>query len=139
MSLKDRIKADRIEAMRSGDKPRKAILDYILGIVQTSEKSAGMVPGVDPSESVILSYLKSARAEIAAESPKADEYAAEIAILSEYLPQPLVGAELDAEIHAIAETGVMAKGLIIKALKAKHGARVDGKQVGEILTGLGYK
>lgn len=139
MLLKDRIKADRIGAMKSGDKARKAILDYILGIVQTQEKASGANPDADPTEAVILSYIKSVKAEIAGGSPKAAEYEAEIAILKEYLPQPLEGSELEAEIQAIADQGVTSKGLIIKALKEKFGARVDGKSVGERLSALGYK
>jgi uncharacterized protein YqeY len=137
--LKDRIKADRITAMKSGDKARKAILDYILGIVQTQEKAPGANPDIDPTEAVILSYIKSVKAEIAQGSPKSAEYEAEIAILSEYLPKPLEGPELETEIQAITATGITKKGLIIKALKEKHGARVDGKAVGDLLSKLGYQ
>jgi uncharacterized protein YqeY len=139
MQLKDRIKADRIAAMKSGDKARKAILDYILGIVQTQEKASGADPNADPTEAVMLSYIKSVKAEIAGGSPKSAEFEAEIAILAEYLPQPLVGEELRSEIQAIVDTGVTKKGLIIKALKEKHGARVDGKATGDLLGQLGYQ
>jgi uncharacterized protein YqeY len=137
--LKDRIAADRIAAMKSGDKPRKAILDYILGIVQTQSKAPGVAADYDPTEAVILSYIKSAKQEIASGSPKAAEFEAELAILAEYLPQPLVGEELRREIALIADSGVTKKGLIIKALKEKHGARVDGKATGELLSELGFQ
>jgi uncharacterized protein YqeY len=141
MDIKAQIQRDRIEAMKTGQSERKATLDYILGEIQKKEKDPSAKG--DIAASVIAAYIKSLREFI--EQHKADKpeicakYEAEIAMLQAYLPRQLSEAELRAEIEALRATGLDKKGLIMKALKEKHGTAVDGKMATTLLDQMGIK
>jgi len=141
MDIKAQIQRDRIEAMKTGQSEKKATLDYILGEIQKKEKDPSAKG--DIAASVIAAYIKSLREFI--EQHKADKpeicakYEAEIAMLQAYLPRQLSEAELRAEIEALRATGLDKKGLIMKALKEKHGTAVDGKMAATLLDQMGIK
>lgn len=141
MDIKAQIQRDRIEAMKTGQSEKKATLDYILGEIQKKEKDPSAKG--DIAASVIAAYIKSLREFI--EQHKADKpeicakYEAEIAMLQAYLPRQLSEAELRAEIEALRATGLDKKGLIMKALKEKHGTAVDGKMATTLLDQMGIK
>lgn len=141
MDIKAQIQRDRIEAMKTGQSEKKATLDYILGEIQKKEKDPSAKG--DIAASVIAAYIKSLREFI--EQHKADKpeicakYETEIAMLQAYLPRQLSEAELRAEIEALRATGLDKKGLIMKALKEKHGTAVDGKMAATLLDQMGIK
>lgn len=139
MDIKEQIQKDRIAAMKSRESDRKAVLDYVLGEIQKKEK--------DPSAkgdfgiAVIAAYTKSLRefidqhAEVRPE--EAAKYAREIEVLSAYMPKQLSTDELKAAIGEIQASGESRKGMIMKQLKEKHGAAVDGKLAMTLLDQMG--
>lgn len=141
MSLKEQIQKDRIAAMKNRDSLRKNVLDYILGQVQTREK--------DPKESgdittaVIVAYLKSLKDFIEqhgeTRKEQADAYRAEISVLEEYLPKQLTVEDIKAEVNVLQDSGVTVKGLIMKNLKEKFGAALDGRLAAKTLDEMGVK
>ncbi|AXA34895.1 MAG: hypothetical protein D6691_12665 [Candidatus Hydrogenedentota bacterium] len=141
MDIKTQIQKDRIEALKLGQTQRKATLDYILGEIQKKEKDPNAKG--DVAVAVIKAYIKSLREFIDAHRSERPEvcrqYEEEIELLTNYLPRQLSEAELRAEIEALRASGVEKKGLIIKALKEKHGAAVDGKLASEILDSMGIR
>jgi uncharacterized protein len=141
MDIKSQIQKDRIAALKAGQSERKATLDYILGEIQKKEKDPSAKG--DFAVAVISAYLKSLREFIeqhgAARPAESDKYKAEIALLEVYLPKQLSDEELHAEVESIIAGGETRKGLIMKALKEKHGAAVDGKRATTILDQMGIK
>mgnify|MGYP001358195717 CR=1 FL=1 len=141
MDIKAHIQKDRIEAMKAGQLERKATLDYVLGEIQKKEKDPGAKG--DIATAVISSYLKSLReliAQVGTERPEqAAKYQAEVDLLMAYLPKQLSDDEIRAEAEAIRATGEERKGVVMKALKEKHGAALDGRRAIAVLEAMGFK
>lgn len=139
MDIKAEIQKDRIAAMKAGDSERKGVLDYILGEIQKKEKDPN--PKADIGTSVITAYLKSLREFIeqygTARPDEAARYQREIEILSNYLPKQLSDEEIRAEAAAIQASGETRRGMIMKALKEKHGAALDGRRANQLLEEMG--
>jgi uncharacterized protein YqeY len=134
LTIRERIQKDRIAAMKSGDSDRKAVLDYILGELQKSDKDLSAKG--DTATAVIKAYVKSLKDFIAqhgtARPGEAAKYQKEIDILMDYLPRQLTDDEVRAEVRALLEAGVSAKGQIMAELKKRHGAALDGRRAAEI-------
>ena len=141
MDIKAQIQKDRIAALKSGQADRKATLDYILGEIHKKEKDPAAK--ADIATSVIVAYLKSLREFIdqhGGERPETcDKYRAEIALLEAYLPRQLSDDELQMAIKELCAAGTDKKGLVMKALKEKHGAAVDGRRAAALLDAMGIK
>ncbi len=141
MDIKAQIQRDRIAAMKAGEAERKATLDYILGEIQKKEKDPNAKG--DIAVAVISAYIKSLREFIEAHKASKPEvcakYEAEIAMLQEYLPRQLSAEEIRAEVEALRAAGIDKKGLIMKALKEKHGPAVDGKLAAAMIDSLGIR
>lgn len=133
-TIKEQIQKDRIAAMKARDSARKDVLDYILGELQKSEKDPSAKG--DKATAVIKAYVKSLKDFIdqhgTARPQEAQKYQGEIDILMAYLPRQLSDDEVRAEVKAIMEAGVTAKGLIMAELKKRHGAALDGRKAAEI-------
>lgn len=129
MSIKERIQKDRIAALKSGDRELKGLLDYILGELQKAEKDPSAKG--DRDTAVIQAYIKSQRDNIKEYSVSKPEEAQrlqkEIDTLMTYLPTQLTDDEIRAEIKTLIEQGTTSRGLIMAALKQKHGAALDGR------------
>jgi len=137
VGLKDRLEADVKEAMRAKDALRRDVLRMTLAEV----KNRGIeLVGKDLSEDDVLVVVQKAvkRREEAAEQydaggrPElAEKERAEAEILVGYLPKMLDADETRAAVQAIAvELGLTEKkqmGQLMKAVKERHGATVDGK------------
>lgn len=141
MDIKAQIQKDRIAAMKARESERKATLDYILGEIQKKEKDPNAKGEI--AVPVILAYVKSLRDFIeqhgAAYADQVAKFRFEIELLQQYLPKQLSDDELRAEIEGLRAAGQDKKGLVMKALKEKHGAAVDGKRAATILDELGIK
>ncbi len=141
MDIKAEIQKDRIAALRAGEGEKKATLDYILGEIQKKEKDPSAKG--DLATAVILAYVKALREFIAehgaTHAETAGKYANEIAQLEKYLPKQLGDDEIRSAARAIMDSGETRKGLVMKALKEKHGAALDGKRAATILDELGLK
>jgi hypothetical protein len=116
MGLKEHIQDDMKTAMRSGDKGRLATVRLIL------EKM-----GKQRRESIVQ-FEAGARSDLVAKE------AAELAIITSYLPAQLSQAELDTLINeAIAQTGAASikdMGKVMAQIKAKAQGRADMAAVG---------
>ena len=143
--LKDRLRADLTDAMKSQDKLRTATLRMLLAAVQTEEVSGKQARELSDAEVLkVLAresrkrteaaeiYTQNGRGELAAEEH------AEGRIIDEYLPTPLNDAEVaDVVNTAIAQVAeeigerpsVKQMGLVMKAATAIADGRADGSRI----------
>lgn len=145
--LKTRITDDVKTAMKAGEKERLGVLRMLTAEIKQRE----VVDAVEITDAVVIAAIeKMVKQRRDSESqfragnrPElADKEAAEIAVLTGYLPQALTQDELDALIaQAIAETGAAGgkdMGRVIAWLKPKVAGRADmGKLSGQIKARLG--
>jgi uncharacterized protein YqeY len=141
MDIKAQIQKDRIEAMKSRDADKKGVLDYILGEIQKKEKDPSAKG--DVAVASIVAYVKSLREFIdqhgATRPEEAAKYQKEIEVLAAYLPKQLSDDEIRAAITEIQASGESRKGMIMKALKEKHGAALEGRRATALLDEMGIK
>jgi uncharacterized protein YqeY len=141
MDIKSHIQKDRIAAMRAHEPEKKAVLDYILGEIQKKEKDPSAKG--DFAVASISAYVKSLREFIdqhgATRPDEAAKYRREIEILNAYLPRQLSDEEIKTAVAEIQSTGETRKGMIMKALKEKHGAALDGRRATALLDEMGIK
>ena len=146
MSLQDRIQTDITAAMRGGDTLRRDVLRMASNAAYSVEKR-NQRPLTDDEYLTVLTrevktrresveaFNKGGRAELAAKEQ------AEIDILSEYLPQALSDAEIDALVdQGIAATGAASArdlGKVMGGLAPRTRGRADGKVVsGKVASAL---
>jgi uncharacterized protein len=146
VSLRDRIQTDITAAMRGGDALRRDVLRMASNAAYNLEKRnqrpltddeylGVLTREVKTRRESVEAYEKGGRADLAAKEQ------AEIDILSEYLPQALSDAEVDALIdEAIAETGstnARDLGQVMGWLAPRTRGRADGKVVsGKVASAL---
>jgi uncharacterized protein len=139
MGLKERIQDDMKTAMRSGDKERLGTVRLILAAIKQREVDERIMlddvqvlavlekMGKQRRESMVQ-FESGARADLVAKE------AAELAIITAYLPTPLQEDELDALINeAITQTGASSikdMGKVMAQIKAKAQGRADMAAVG---------
>lgn len=143
--LKDRLRADLTDSMKSQDKLRTATLRMLLAAVQTEEVSGKQARELSDAEVLKLLarearkrteaaeiYTQNGRGELAAEEH------AEGRIIDEYLPTPLTDAEVaDVVNTAIAQVAeqigerpsAKQMGLVMKAATAIADGRADGTRI----------
>lgn len=145
--LKTRIAEDVKAAMKGGDKPRLGLLRMLSAELKQRE----VVESVELTDAVVIAVIekmlkqrRDSEAQFRAgdRAELADQEAFEIRVLSEYLPQQLSEAELDALLaQAIAETGAAGgkdMGKVIGWLKPKVQGRTDmGKLSARVKARLG--
>jgi len=143
--LKQRLRADLTDAMKSQDKLRTATLRMLLAAIQTEEVSGRQARELTDedvikvlareakkrSESAEI-YTQNGRGELAAEEH------AEARIIDEYLPTPLTDAEVvdvvDTAIAQVAEEigerpSVRNMGQVMKAANAIAAGKADGSRL----------
>jgi uncharacterized protein YqeY len=131
--------------MRSGDAVRRDALRMVLAAVQRAEKEGKHRLSDDEMVGVLAKELKvrnesvdSFRAGGRADLVAKEEAA--IAVVSEFLPQPLSEAELRALVNqAIEETGAASPrdmGKVMGWLSPRTRGRADGKVVSQLVTQL---
>jgi uncharacterized protein YqeY len=138
VSLRDRVQTDITAAMRGGDTLRRDVLRMASNAAYNVEKRnqkpltddeylAVLTREVKTRRESVEAYTNAGRPELAAREQ------AEIDILSEYLPQPLTEAEIDALVdEAIAATGASSArdmGKVMGWLAPRTRGRADGKVV----------
>ena len=143
--LKERLRSDLTEAMRSKDKLRTATLRMMLAAIQTEEVSGKQAKELSDDEILkVLAresrkrteaaeiYTQNGRGELAAEEH------AEGRIIDEYLPTPLTDAEVadvvDTAIAQVAEEigerpSVKQMGQVMKAANAIAAGKADGARL----------
>ena len=143
--LKERLRADLTDAMKSQDKLRTATLRMMLAAIQTEEVSGKQARELTDEDVIkVLAreskkrteaaeiYTQNGRGELAAEEH------AEGRIIDEYLPTPLTDAEVadvvDTAIAQVAEEigerpTVRQMGLVMKAANAIAAGKADGSRL----------
>ena len=145
MSLRDRLDDELKTAMRSGDAMRRDSLRMVLAAVQKAEKEGKHTLADDEMIGVFTRELKVRRESLEAfqgggRLDLAAHEEAAIAIITEFMPQPLTEAELRAMVEqAIAESGAATPrdmGKVMSLISPKVRGRADGKAVSQLVTQL---
>ena len=136
MTLRERLHDDTIAAMRSGDALRRDVLRMVQDAIYKTEKAKRVTLSEDEVLGVITHEVKTRRESVDAfrkggREDLAAKEEAEIAILSDYLPQQLTDDELRAMVEeAVAATGAASArdlGKVMGWLSPKIRGRADGK------------
>jgi uncharacterized protein YqeY len=149
--LKERIRTDLTEAMKSRDKLRTATLRMLLAAIQSEEVSGKQARELTDDDVLkVLTreakkrteaaeiYTQNGRGELAAEEH------AEGRIIDEYLPTPLTDAEVadvvDTALAQVAEEigerpSVRQMGLVMKAATAIAAGKADGARLSAAVKG----
>jgi len=143
--LKDRLKADKVAAMKARDQVARLALDMVLTAIQREEVAGDAARVLTDDEILkvltreVNSRRDSAEAYTLGRRPElAERELAEAEILQAYLPAALTEDELDAlvtEELALAAAGLGEKptmkqlGQVIKAVNARAQGRADGRTV----------
>lgn len=142
MSLLDKLSEDLKTAMKGGDKVRVETVRMLRGQLKDFRINQQHEPTADEEIALLVSAAKKRRESIeaygkAGRQDLADKEAAELAIISEYLPQGLTQDEVTAIITAaIAELGANGPGDVGKVMGKIMGqvkGRADGKLVQQLV------
>ena len=138
MTLRERLQDDTTAAMRSGDTLRRDVLRMVQNSIYNAEKSKRITMSDDDVIGVLTREVKTRRESVDAfrkggREDLAGKEEAEIAILTEYLPQALGEDELEALVReAIEATGASNArdlGKVMGWLSPRTRGRADGKVV----------
>jgi uncharacterized protein len=146
--MRDRLTAETKAALKAGDKQRLSALRLISAALQERDIAA-KAPIPDPDIPALLQKMIKQRRESlaiyekAGRSEQAQQEAAEIAVIEEFLPKQMSEAEAREAIAALVkEVGATTPkdmGKVMGALKERYAGRMDfGKasgQVKELLSG----
>jgi uncharacterized protein YqeY len=145
VSLRDRLDIELKAAMRSNDALRRDALRMVLAAVQRAEKEGKHRLADEEMLGVLARELKVRHESLDTfragdrEDLVAREVAA-IAVVSEFMPEPLSEAELRAVVEAaIAESGAASPrdiGKVMSILSPRTRGRADGKAVSQLVTQL---
>jgi uncharacterized protein YqeY len=128
--------------MRSGDALRRDVLRMAQNAAYTIEKRERRTLGDDELSAVLAKEVKTRRESVdafrkGAREDLAVKEEAEIAILSEYLPQQMTDDEIQALVdEAVGATGASSArdmGKVMGWLSPKTRGRADGKRVSELV------
>ena len=134
MSLKDQINDDMKAAMRARETERLATIRLLLAAIKQREVDDRVTLDDAAVTAVIDKMIKQrkdsiSQFETAGRSDLVEKEAAELAVLSAYMPQQLSEAEVAAEVQAaIAQTGAAGPqdmGKVMGVLKPKLAGRAD--------------
>ncbi len=143
MSLKDKITADIIAAMKAKDAQRLSVLRMAKAALMNEQNKRGADYQLTDEESTktLQSLVKQRKDSIeqftnAGRTELAEKEQAELAFLEDYLPQSATKEEIETAVaEAVQETGASSMkemGLVMKAAIAKlAGKTADGKLVSE--------
>ena len=140
MSTAERIEKDYLDAYKAKDKVRLGTLRLLKTAAKNLQVEL-MRPLTDADYmDVLLKQAKQRQDSIeqyaaANRSDLAEQEAAELAVLREYLPQPLTEEELldvvEKTVKPLLGEGMKAMGTAIQAIMAEYRGRVDGKAVSD--------
>ena len=141
MTLRERLQDDTTAAMRSGDALRRDTLRMVQNAVYNIEKAKKVTLTDDDILAVITRETKTRRESVEAfrkggREDLAAKEEAEIAILAEYLPEPLTEDDVRALVdQGIAETGAASARDLGKVM-GWISPRVRGRADGKVVSGL---
>jgi uncharacterized protein YqeY len=140
-TLRERIDADLKKAMLEKNEAARDALRLAKSELLNAEVAAGKPLSEDEATGVLVKSVKTRRDAIeefkaGGRSDLVEKEERELAILVPYLPKTLDAAETRAAIEALTkELGATTKkdmGRVMKELKTRHGASVDGKLASQI-------
>ena len=140
MGLKERLKSDLTEAIRSRDEVRAGTIRMALTSITNEEVSGKEARVLSDGEIITVLSREAKKRREAAEAyesagskERADREKQEGKVIAEYLPTQLTDAEIQEMITAaITETGVSGPsgmGQVMKVLSPKIAGRADGTKV----------
>ncbi len=138
MSLKERIKADIKEAMRAKDVTKRDTLRNLNAAIKQIEVDERRELNDSEVEAILSKYLKQREDALSQfkEAKREDLVAkeeSEIAIVKQYLPEPLSDDELKELVKKVANevgaTSMKDMGKVMGAIKKEVGSRADGSKV----------
>ena len=141
MTLRERLQDDTTAAMRSGDALRRDVLRMAQNSMYNIEKARKVTLSEDEVLGVLTREVKTRRESVEAfraggREDLATKEEAEIAILQDYLPQPLTEDELrtlvDEGVSATGASNARDLGKVMGWLSPRTRGRADGK----VLSGL---
>ncbi len=142
MALQQRLRDDLKEAMKAGDKNRISVIRLVLAGIKNAEIASraalddSSVLGVIAKEAKqrkesIEAFTKGGRSDLVS----AEE--AELAILSEYLPEQMSRDEIAAAarklVDEVGAQGPADKGRVMPKLIAQLKGRAEGKEINEVV------
>ena len=132
--MRNRLMAETKAALKAGDKPRLSALRLISAALQQADIATKTSVPDSEIPSLLQKMIKQRREshaiyEKAGRKEQADQEAAEIAVIEEFLPKQMSEAEAKAAIAAaIKETGAAGPkdmGKVMGALKQRHAGQMD--------------
>ena len=142
MTLIEELQDDVKEAMRAGDTARRDALRLILASLKSAEKDL-LRPLTEDEELQVLQRERKKRIEAAeafrggGREEQAAKEEAELAVLEEFMPEPLTEEELERILDdAIAENGATSMrdmGRVMKDVMPQIAGRADGAAVSQML------
>ena len=142
MTLIEELEADVKDAMRAGDTARRDALRLILASLKSAEKDL-LRPLSEEEELQVLQRERKKRIEAAeafrggGREEQAAKEEAELAVLEEFMPEPLAEEELERILDdAIAENGATSMrdmGRVMKDVMPQIAGRADGAAVSQML------
>lgn len=145
MSLAERLSEDMKQAMKDKDKVRLSVIRMVRAAAKNREIETGTALSDDELATVIQKELKQRRDslqafESAGRTDLADSTAAEIRVLSEYLPDQMSEADLRQFVEEIIrDTGASGKadvGKVMGQLMPKIRGRADGKLAQQVVQSM---
>ena len=143
--LKQKLTDDLRQAMKTGDKVKRSAIRMVLASIQNAEiaRQAALEEGdilgiiakeVRQRKESIEAFKQGDRQELVAQEE------AELAVLTEYLPQQMTREEItDAARKVIEEVGAQGpadKGKVMPKLIAQLKGRADGREINAVVTEL---
>lgn len=145
MTLAAKIKADMENALRAGDKPRLSLLRLVISAINYSEIDKQKKLDDNDVIEVLSREAKKRRESIEAfekgnRQDLADKEKAELALITEYMPQQMSREEIIAIVQkAISEIGASSpsdKGKVMSKVIPLTKGRAEGKEVNDIVSEL---
>jgi uncharacterized protein YqeY len=139
--VKKRLQDDLKTAMKAGDKPRLMAIRGLLAEVSLLESDARRQGNREATDDEIIQIIKRERArraeaidfaQKANRTDLVDQNEAEAKALAEYLPAGVSADEVRAAIAEIMAGGSNQMGPVMKGLREKFGARLDGKLASDL-------
>jgi uncharacterized protein len=140
MNLKQKLQQDLKAAMKSGEKLRTMALRGI--IAEVSRVEVADTARREVTDADVIQVIKRERArreeslEFARKAGRADlieQNEAEAKVLESYLPAAVSADEVRAAVNEIIAGGANQIGPVMKALRERFGAQLDGKVASEIV------
>lgn len=145
MTLKEQLREQLKEAMKSGDRLRKKALRMAIAEIKNAEIQKGNELEEPEILGVLQKEVKSRQETIegALQANRADliqEAEAEIAVFKEFLPRPLSAQELREIVQQVVDevgaTSLRDMGQVMGALMPHIKGRADGKEANQIVRDL---